>query len=74
MARAVLIADHRMRTLPTLNGLALPAIGLGTWPMTGSECTQAVRQALELGYRHIDTATAYDNEAAVGVYGDGVRG
>ncbi|AHZ77953.1 aldo/keto reductase [Pseudomonas putida] len=77
MARAVLIADHRMRTLHTLqgiymqrlttrNGLALPAIGLGTWPMTGSECTQAVRQALELGYRHIDTATAYDNEAAVG--------
>jgi 2,5-diketo-D-gluconate reductase B len=77
MARTVLIADHRMRTLHTLqgiymqrlttrNGLALSAIGLGTWPMTGSECTQAVRQALELGYRHIDTATAYDNEAAVG--------
>jgi len=77
MARGVLIADHRMRTLPTLqgiymqrlttrNGLDLPAIGLGTWPMTGSECTQAVRQALEVGYRHIDTATAYDNEAAVG--------
>jgi 2,5-diketo-D-gluconate reductase B len=77
MARAVLIADYRMRTLHTLqgilmqrlttrNGLDLPAIGLGTWPMTGSECTQAVRQALEVGYRHIDTATAYDNEAAVG--------
>lgn len=55
-----------MQRLTTRNGLALPAIGLGTWPMTGSECTQAVRQALELGYRHIDTATAYDNEAAVG--------
>jgi len=77
MARAVLIADHRPRTLHTLqgiymqrlttrNGLALPAIGLGTWPMTGTACTQAVRQALDVGYRHIDTATAYDNEAAVG--------
>ena len=55
-----------MQRLTTRNGLALPAIGLGTWPMIGSECTQAVRQALELGYRHIDTATAYDNEAAVG--------
>jgi len=76
MARARLIADHRptlhtlqgiyMQRLTTRNGLDLPAIGLGTWPMTGSECTQAVRQALEVGYRHIDTATAYDNEAAVG--------
>jgi len=55
-----------MQRLTTRNGLNLPAIGLGTWPMTGSECTQAVRQALEVGYRHIDTATAYDNEAAVG--------
>lgn len=55
-----------MQRLTTHNGLDLPAIGLGTWPMTGSECTQAVRQALEGGYRHIDTATAYDNEAAVG--------
>jgi len=55
-----------MQRLTTRNGLDLPAIGLGTWPMTGTECTQAVRQALEVGYRHIDTATAYDNEAAVG--------
>ena len=55
-----------MQRLTTRNGLNLPAIGLGTWPMTGTECTQAVRQALELGYRHIDTATAYANEAAVG--------
>lgn len=55
-----------MQRLTTRNGLKLPALGLGTWPMTGSACTQAVRQALELGYRHIDTATAYENEAAVG--------
>ncbi|MBK4995873.1 aldo/keto reductase [Pseudomonas sp. S37] len=55
-----------MQRLTTRNGLNLPAIGLGTWPMTGDACTQAVRQALDVGYRHIDTATAYDNEAAVG--------
>ncbi|GLH32018.1 aldo/keto reductase [Pseudomonas sp. TWI672] len=55
-----------MHRLTTRNGLDLPSIGLGTWPMTGAECTRAVHQALELGYRHIDTATAYDNEAAVG--------
>ncbi|WP_028634326.1 aldo/keto reductase [Pseudomonas parafulva] len=55
-----------MHTLTTHNGLALPAVGLGTWPMTGTACTQAVVQALELGYRHIDTATAYENEADVG--------
>ncbi|WDY60026.1 aldo/keto reductase [Pseudomonas sp. PSKL.D1] len=55
-----------MQRLTTRNGLSLPSIGLGTWPMTGAECTQAVLQALELGYRHIDTATAYNNEAAVG--------
>lgn len=55
-----------MHRLTTRHGLDMPAIGLGTWPMTGAECTRAVHQALELGYRHIDTATAYNNEAAVG--------
>ena len=55
-----------MQRLTTRNGLDLPCIGLGTWPMTGDECTRAVHQALELGYRHIDTATAYANETAVG--------
>ncbi|SDH08653.1 2,5-diketo-D-gluconate reductase B [Pseudomonas flavescens] len=46
--------------------LNMPKLGLGTWPMQGDECTRAVQQALEIGYRHIDTATAYENEAAVG--------
>ncbi|HDS1737404.1 aldo/keto reductase [Pseudomonas sp. BP8] len=55
-----------MHRLTTRHGLDMPAIGLGTWPMTGEQCTSAVRQALELGYRHIDTATAYNNEDAVG--------
>ncbi|WP_342246876.1 aldo/keto reductase [Pseudomonas sp. OTU5201] len=55
-----------MRKLTTAQGLNMPQLGLGTWPMKGDECTYAVRQALELGYRHIDTAPAYENEAAVG--------
>ncbi|CAN7626957.1 aldo/keto reductase [Pararhizobium sp. LjRoot235] len=46
--------------------LNMPKLGLGTWPMVGDECTRAVVQALELGYRHIDTAAAYENEDAVG--------
>lgn len=46
--------------------LWLPAIGLGTWPMEGAECTDAVTRALDNGYRHIDTATNYGNEDAVG--------
>ena len=50
----------------TDKGLRMPKLGLGTWPMLGEECTQAVAGALERGYRHIDTAAKYENEAAVG--------
>ena len=48
------------------NGAAIPALGFGTWPLSGNECVQAVRWALEAGYRHIDTAAMYGNEEAVG--------
>ncbi len=48
------------------NGVGIPAIGLGTWKLKGQECTEAVRRALEIGYRHIDTAAIYENEEAVG--------
>ncbi len=44
----------------------IPAIGLGTWQLEGDECARMVREALELGYRHIDTAEHYGNEEAVG--------
>jgi 2,5-diketo-D-gluconate reductase B len=46
--------------------LNMSKLGLGTWPMVGDDCTRAVLQALELGYRHVDTAAAYQNEDAVG--------
>lgn len=55
-----------MQHIVNKHGLNLPKLGLGTWPMLGDECTRAVEQALELGYRHIDTAAAYNNEDAVG--------
>lgn len=47
-------------------GVEMPRIGLGTWPLTGREAADAVEQALRLGYRHVDTAEAYENEEAVG--------
>ncbi|SFR63920.1 2,5-diketo-D-gluconate reductase B [Marinobacter daqiaonensis] len=45
---------------------ALPPIGMGTFRLKGEEAREAVRSALSLGYRHIDTAQMYENEAAVG--------
>lgn len=48
------------------NGMELPAIGFGTWRATGEEAQQAVRTAIECGYRLIDTAAVYKNEAFVG--------
>jgi 2,5-diketo-D-gluconate reductase B len=50
----------------TVRGEQVPAIGLGTWQIEGQECYDTVRTALELGYRHIDTAQLYGNEAEVG--------
>src|SRR3981081_2547901 len=48
------------------NGAKIPAIGLGTWELRGRTCARLVEQALRLGYRHIDTAQAYENEREVG--------
>jgi diketogulonate reductase-like aldo/keto reductase len=48
------------------NGAEIPALGLGTWTLKGEKCTEMVAEALRLGYRHVDTAAAYDNEEAAG--------
>lgn len=57
--------DERIRVLA--DGNAIPTLGLGVWQVPdGPECVNAVRWALEAGYRHIDTAQAYENEASVG--------
>ena len=50
----------------TSHGLTFPKLGLGTWRLSGEDCTTAVLGALDRGYRHIDTAQMYANEAAVG--------
>jgi diketogulonate reductase-like aldo/keto reductase len=47
-------------------GVRMPLLGLGTWQLRGRAGYQAVRYALEVGYRHVDTATMYGNEAEVG--------
>lgn len=54
-----------MKTLTT-HGIAMPQLGFGTFRMPGGGCQPVVESALELGYRHIDTAAMYQNEEAVG--------
>src|SRR5215211_4683274 len=56
------------QTCPLSNGNQIPKIGFGTWLLEeGDECYNAVADALRTGYRHIDTARAYYNEASVGL-------
>lgn len=52
------------------NGANIPLLGLGTWDIRGDVCRRIVEQAIRLGYRHVDTAAAYENEREVG---EGVR-
>jgi 2,5-diketo-D-gluconate reductase A len=47
-------------------GVSIPLIGFGTWQLDGDDAYNGVRAALDIGYRHIDTATAYGNEDRVG--------
>jgi 2,5-diketo-D-gluconate reductase B len=49
-----------------IKGEKVPSLGLGTWRLSGQECTRAVERAVALGYRHIDTARMYANEGEVG--------
>lgn len=50
-------------TYTLANGVAIPKLGLGTWMIPDGPVAAAVESAVELGYRHIDTAQAYQNEA-----------
>lgn len=58
------VPHARLRT-PT-GPVEIPMLGLGTWQSVGEECYRAVRAALDVGYRHVDTATIYGNEDVVG--------
>jgi 2,5-diketo-D-gluconate reductase A len=62
--------SEEITTAELTSGVRIPLIGLGTWPLTGEDATGAVTQAIANGYRHIDTAENYANEAAVG---EGIR-
>ena len=65
MAGAAVTQDGRARVLA--DGNEIPLLGLGVWQVPdGPECEDAVRWALEAGYRHVDTAQAYGNERSVG--------
>jgi diketogulonate reductase-like aldo/keto reductase len=60
-------STDRDRRRALADGNSIPMLGLGVWQVRNSrECVDAVRWALELGYRHIDTAQAYGNEESVG--------
>ena len=57
-------------TYKLLNGVEIPLLGLGTWLLDDEQAATAVRDAVSLGYRHVDTAQAYMNEAGIG---EGIR-
>src|SRR3954468_11963485 len=62
-----------MPTVPTItlnNGVEIPQLGFGVYQVAPEETAEAVQAALEVGYRHIDTAEMYRNEAGVG---EGIR-
>ena len=49
-----------------VKGFSIPIVGLGTWELRGRDCARLTEQAIKLGYRHIDSAQLYANEAEVG--------
>ena len=54
------------RNIVLNNGVKIPLLGLGTWFIDDDKVADAVKSAVEIGYRHIDTAQAYGNERGVG--------
>jgi diketogulonate reductase-like aldo/keto reductase len=52
------------------NGVEIPKLALGTWLIDNEDVKEPVKAAIEIGYRHIDTAQAYQNESGVG---EGIR-
>ncbi|HEY2949933.1 MAG TPA: aldo/keto reductase, partial [Micromonosporaceae bacterium] len=54
------------RTVMLPGDFRMPLVGFGTWQVTGARGFRAIREALDVGYRHLDTATMYGNEAILG--------
>lgn len=57
---------NKNTTIELKNNLKMPVLGLGTWNLTGEFCKKVIKTALELSYRHIDTAEIYGNEKEIG--------
>src|SRR5947199_1978500 len=66
LGKAFIARIDAMETLTLNNGVQMPALGLGVFQTPPDETRDAVRAALDAGYRHIDTAAAYGNERQVG--------
>jgi len=60
------MTSAREAVVELASGVEMPLLGLGTWQMRGDTAHAAVADALELGYRHVDTAQMYGNEREVG--------
>lgn len=60
------ISRTRAKAVVRADTASMPALGLGTWELRGRTARRVVESALELGYRHLDTAQAYGNEAELG--------
>ncbi len=56
----------RMQTITLNNGNQIPSVGFGTWMLSDNDAARIIRCAIENGYRHIDTAAAYNNEKGIG--------
>jgi len=62
--------DYLEKFFTLSNNVKIPKIGLGTWLISNEEVAKSVKDAIKIGYRHIDTAQAYKNEKGVG---EGIR-
>jgi 2,5-diketo-D-gluconate reductase A len=58
--------DLSTLSVPLPGGRPIPLLGFGTWQLSGEEAYRATRDAIEVGYRHVDTATGYGNEDRIG--------
>jgi len=67
LSKSMMILEE---TYTLSNGIEIPKLGLGTWFINDTDVVQAVKEAAKIGYRHIDTAQAYQNERGVG---EGIR-
>src|SRR3954469_2197562 len=64
--RGTPVSSPQVPTVPLNNGVQMPVLGFGVYAVPAEETERVVTDALAAGYRHLDTAAAYENEAAVG--------